>query len=90
MEIPCSITSVGSQIYADRFNSHGFYVQDMLAWGEGLTFLAGLRYRLSQQATLTANVKNLFDRMWYANAINTTSIGVGAPRTLFVGVEWKI
>ena len=51
---------------------------------------AGLRRSLGRQLTLTVNVKNLFDRTWYANSINTSSIGVGAPRTFFMGLEFRL
>lgn len=49
-----------------------------------------LRWRASENATVTLNVKNLFDRRYYTGAINTTTIGVGAPRQLFVGLEWRM
>lgn len=50
----------------------------------------GLRYRFSEQASASLSLKNVFDRRYYTGAINATTIGVGAPRQAFIGLEWRM
>ena len=45
----------------------------------------GLRYAVTPNIDATLNVRNLFDETYYTGAINSTTIGVGAPRTAYAG-----
>lgn len=42
----------------------------------------GARYRLTDNVQLMAAVRNLFDETFYTGSINSTTIGVGTPRSL--------
>ena len=46
----------------------------------------GARYRLTRNVELSANIRNLFDETFYTGSINSTTIGVGAPRAVLFGV----
>lgn len=50
----------------------------------------GAAYRLTQTASVSMNVRNLFDETFYTGAINSTTINVGAPRSLIVGLRVRI
>lgn len=50
----------------------------------------GVRYRASRKVFLTASLKNATDRTYYTGSINATTIGVGAPRRAWLGVEWRM
>ncbi len=47
----------------------------------------GLRYAITPKIDATLNVRNLFDKTYYTGAINSTTIGVGAPRTAYAGLN---
>ena len=47
----------------------------------------GLRYAITPKIDATLNVRNLFDGTYYTGAINSTTIGVGAPRTAYAGLS---
>jgi iron complex outermembrane receptor protein len=53
-------------------------------------FDAGARYRLTKNIDLSVNVRNIFDKTYYTGAINSTTIGVGTPRTFLIGAGVRI
>lgn len=50
----------------------------------------GVRYHATPQLVFSASVRNAFDQTYYTGAINATTVGVGAPRQAFVGMEWRL
>lgn len=47
----------------------------------------GARYRLSDKLEVSANIRNLFDKTYYTGSINSTTIGVGQPRSVMLGLS---
>lgn len=47
----------------------------------------GVRYRLADKLELSANIRNLFDTTYYSGSINSTTIGVGQPRSVMLGLS---
>ncbi len=47
----------------------------------------GVRYRLTENLELSANVRNLFDEKYFTGAINSTTIGVGQRRAVMFGMS---
>ena len=50
----------------------------------------GLRYALTKQVELSVNLRNAFDQTYYTGSINSTTIGVGEPRTLYAGLKLEL
>lgn len=46
----------------------------------------GARYRFTDHIELSANIRNLFDKTYYSSAINSTTVGVGEPRSFMLGL----
>lgn len=47
----------------------------------------GARYRLNDRISFTTNLRNMFDETYYTGSINATTVNVGQPRTLTVGID---
>ncbi|NCT67566.1 MAG: TonB-dependent siderophore receptor [Rhodanobacteraceae bacterium] len=52
-------------------------------------FDAAVYYRVNDNLRLQANIENLFDRAYYANANGNNNITPGSPRALRVGVDLR-
>lgn len=51
---------------------------------------AGVKYRLTDKVALTANVRNLLDETYYTGSINSTTVGVGQPRSVLFGLNFGL
>jgi len=49
----------------------------------------GLAYRLSESVRVRGNVRNLFDDTFYTGAINSTTVGIGAPRSFLLSLDFE-
>ena len=53
-------------------------------------FDAGARLRITSNIDASVNLRNIADKRFYTSAINSTTIAVGSPRTVLLGLGLKI
>ena len=91
IEIPC--VQCKEIFFFTEKDQEMFYQRNMFAAVDNTVVLpaylianAAVYYNISEHWRLQANIENLTDRKYFANADNNTNISPGAPRNIKLGV----